>query len=79
MNDLFSVPLGYIAPGEEDDGVSPSPVPAEAYEHRGKWLALHVGKILAVKDTRAELRKQFGDRHLGVTFFHVPPTPLVLR
>jgi hypothetical protein len=38
-----------------------------------------VGKILAVKDTRAELRKQFGDRHLGVTFFHVPPTPLVLR
>lgn len=79
MKDFFSVPPGYVDPDEEEDGVSPSPVPAEAYEHRGKWLALRVGKILAVKNTRADLRKEFGDRHLGVTFFHVPPTPLVLR
>jgi len=75
MDDLFSVPLGYVDPDQgPDDGWSPSPIPPEAFEHRGKWLALRGRKIVAVRDTRAELRKEFGHRRTGVVFFHVPET-----
>ena len=76
MDDYFSVPLGYTAPGEEEDGASASPVPSEAYDHPGKWLALHGGQVMTVKDTEAELREELGDRRLGVTFFYVPTTAL---
>ena len=79
MDDFFSVPLGTVAPGEQEDSVGIAPVPAEAYKHRGKWLALRSGQILAVRDTRAELREEFGDRRAEVSFFHVPPTALILR
>jgi hypothetical protein len=77
--DFFSVPLGTVPPGEEEDSVGVPPVPPEAYEHRGKWLALRSAQILAVRDTYAELRDEFGDRANEVSFFHVPPTPLILR
>ncbi len=79
MYDFFSVPLGYAAPSEEEDGISISPVPAEAAKHRGKWLALRSGKIVAVRDSVEALRKEFGEHHVGVTFFHVPASPVVLR
>jgi hypothetical protein len=74
MDDFFSVPLGYVDPDQrpDDDVLSPSPIPPEAFEHRGKWLALRGRKILAVRDTRAELRKEFGHRRTEVVFFHVP-------
>jgi len=75
MDDLFSVPLGYVDPDQgPDNGVSLPAIPPEAFEHRGKWLALRGRKILAVRDTRAELRKEFGHRRTGLIFFHVPET-----
>ncbi len=79
MEDLFSVPLGYAGPGEEADGISISPVPPDAYDHPGKWLALHAGEILAVRDTPAELRQEFADRRAEVSFFHVPITTVFAR
>jgi hypothetical protein len=72
VDDFFSVPLGYAGPGEEEDGFSISPVPPDAYDHPGKWLALGSGQVLAVRDTAAELRDEFGAHRLGVTFFYVP-------
>ncbi|MFI4992655.1 MAG: hypothetical protein ACHQCH_03425 [Solirubrobacterales bacterium] len=79
MDDFFSVPLGYVDPDQgpdDDDRVSPSPIPPEAYEHRGKWLALRGRKILAIRDTEAELREEFGHRRTEVIFFHVPVSPI---
>lgn len=75
MDDFFSVPAGYADP-DEKDGVSISPVPPDAYDHPGKWLALRGGQVIAVKDTEAELRDEFGDRCLGMTFFYVPTTTI---
>lgn len=79
MDDFFSVPLGTTAPDEPEESVGISPVPAEAAKYRGKWLALSAGKIIAVRDTADELRKELGDRHLGITFFRVPPSRVILR
>jgi len=80
MDDLFSVPLGYVDPDQgPDDELSPSPIPPEAFEHRGKWLALRGRKVLAVRDTRAELRQEFGLHHPGITFFNVPETRNLAR
>jgi len=81
MDDLFSVPLGYTpseAQGEED-GTSISPIPPEAFDHRGKWVALRAGRLLAVRDTRGELREEFSDRRAEVSFFHVPTTQIYAR
>ena len=75
MDDFFSVPAGYADP-DEKDAVSISPVPADAYEHPGKWLALRGGQVGAVKDTYGELEDEFGDPSLGVTFFYVPTTTI---
>lgn len=80
MNDLFSVPIGHVDPDQEpDDGTTISPIPKEAFEHRGKWVALHAGRLLAVGDTPAELRRNFGDRRHEVSFFHVPATNVYAR
>lgn len=79
LEDFFSVPAGYVGPGEGESGSSPSPIPPDAYEHRGKWLALGAGKILAIRNTRAELREEFANRRKGVTFFHVPETNIYAR
>lgn len=74
--DLFSVPLGYVDPDQgPDDGISTVPaIPDEAFDHRGKWVALRAGKLLAVRDTSEELWDEFGDRAAEVSFFHVPTT-----
>jgi hypothetical protein len=79
MDDFFSVPLGSVDPDQgpdDDDRVSPSPIPSGAYEHRWKWLALCGRKILAVRDTSAELREEFGQRRTEVVFFHVPKSSI---
>jgi hypothetical protein len=80
MDDFFSVPVGYVGPDEGGDRrVSISPVPPDAYDHPGKWLALGAGKILAIRDTWEELESEFGDRGREVSFFHVPTTTIFAR
>lgn len=80
MDDLFSVPLGYADPDQGDeDELSISPVPPAAFEHPGKWVALHAGRLIAVRDTPAELREEFEGRRSEVSFFHVPTTRLFAR
>jgi hypothetical protein len=80
MDDLFSVPLGYVDPDQPvEEEPTVSPIPPEAFDHRGKWVALHAGRLLAVRDTPDELREEFGDRRSEVSFFHVPPTNVYAR
>ena len=81
MYDLFARPIGSVPPNQKNyENVKlSSPIPAEAYEHRGKWVALHGGKMLAVRDTSEELRKEFGHRQHEVSFFHVPETRMLAR
>lgn len=80
MDDLFSVPLGYVDPDQgPDDGVSVSSIPPEAFEHPGKHVALRGRKIVAVKDTLTELLEALGDRSSEVSFFHVPTTNVFAR
>jgi hypothetical protein len=79
MDDFFSVPLGTLPPDEPEESVGISPVPAEAYEHRGKWLALLRGRIVAIHDSEAEIYADPIVRKPEITTFHVPPTPLILR
>jgi hypothetical protein len=80
MDDFFSAPSDYIETSQDsNDEVSPSPVPPDAFKHRGKWLALHGRRILAIRDTEAELRKEFADRRSVVSFFHVPTTSVYAR
>lgn len=79
LEDFFSVPTGYVGPGEGESGTSISPIPPDAYDHRGKWLLLGAGRILAIRDTRADLEREFGDRRTGATFFHVPETNIYAR
>jgi hypothetical protein len=81
MYDLFARPIGSEPPNPKnyENVVLSSPIPAEAYKHRGKWVALHGCRMLAVRDTSAELRKEFGHRHHEVSFFHVPETLMLAR
>ena len=75
MDDFFSVPSGYADP-DEKDAVSVASIPADAYEHPGKWLALSGGQVIAIKDTYGELRDELEDPSLKVSFFHVPTTAI---
>ncbi len=80
MDDLFSVPLGYVDPDQgSDDEPSVSPIPPEVVDYPGKWVALHAGTLLAVRDTPAELWDEFGDRAADVSFFEVPTTRIFAR
>lgn len=81
MDDLFSVPLGYVDPDQgPDDGVSTVPaVPPEAFEHPGKYLALRRQKIVAIGDTHEELLEILGDRRSEVSLFHVPTSRIFAR
>jgi hypothetical protein len=79
IEDFFSVPLGTVPVDEPEESFGIGPVPAEAAQYPGKWLALNLGEIIAVRDTQTELRREFGHRLKEVTFFHVPSTPNVLR
>lgn len=79
MGDLFSMPLGSAPPNEPEESVGIGPVPAEAYEHRGKWLALRRGSIVAIYDSEDELYADPVTSKPEVTTFHVPSSPYVLR
>jgi len=77
MDDLFSVPLGYVDPDQgPDNGVSTLPaIPDDAFDHRGKWVAFRGGaKIDMIRDTEADLLEALGGRRLGVILFDVPET-----
>jgi hypothetical protein len=78
VKDLFSVPLGYVDPDQgPEDGFSTIPaVPDEAFDHRGKWVALRGAKLDIVRDTREELLEALGKRRSEVVLFHVPTTDL---
>jgi hypothetical protein len=54
MDDLFSVPLGYVGPDQgPDDGVSTLPaIPDEAFDHRGKWVAFRGAGLDMIRDTK---------------------------
>jgi len=59
----------------EETLVIECPVPAEAYEkHRGKWIAVRSGEIVAVAETLKEL---WADKRLvsEASAYHVPETP----
>jgi hypothetical protein len=80
MNDLFSVPLGYIDPNQgPDNELSLPAIPSEAFEHPGKYLALRGRRIVAMSDTRKQLLKALGDRRSEVVLFHVPTTRIFAR
>lgn len=81
MYDLFARPIGSVPPNQKkyENVVLPSPIPAEAYEHRGKWVALQGGRLIAVRDTEEELCMEFGHRRTEVVFFHVPETQHLAR
>jgi len=75
MDDLFSVPLGYVGPDQgPDNELSPPAIPAEAFEHRGKWVAFRGAGLDMIRDTQEELLEALGDQRLGVVLFHVPET-----
>jgi hypothetical protein len=80
IDDLFSVPAGTVPQVDPEHGVDHSiPFPAEIDDHRGRWVAVHRGKILAVRDTEAQLRKALGHAHSGVRLFHVPASDVAAR
>jgi hypothetical protein len=82
MYDLFARPIGSEPPDQNNDDegvVLSSPIPPEAFEHRGKWVALRGARVIAVRDTQDELRDEFDGRRTEVVFFHVPETRIYAR
>jgi hypothetical protein len=80
MDDLFSVPLGYVDSDQgPDDEVLISSIPPEVNDYPGKYVALRRRKIVAAKDTLAELLEELGDRRSEVSFFQVPTTRIFAR
>ena len=81
MDDLFSVPLGYVDPDQgPDDGVSTLPaIPDEAFDHPGKWVAFRGAGLDMIRDTQEELLEALGGQRLGVILFHIPTTRIFAR
>jgi hypothetical protein len=80
MDDLFSVPLGYVDPDQgPDNELSLPPIPPEVFEHPGKYVALRRRKIVAISDTHEELLEALGDRRSEVSLFHVPTSRVFAR
>jgi hypothetical protein len=80
VDDLFSVPLGYVDPDQgPDDGLSTSSIPSEAFKHPGKWVALRGSVLDTVSDTQEELLQELGGRRSEVSLFHVPSTRIFAR
>lgn len=73
--DLFAVPLG-TAPDVPDLLEGISPVPAEAFAHRGQWVAIRDERVVAVSDRLRDLYKAPELRDTDVTY-HVPAHPTV--
>jgi len=73
MTDLFSVPAGTVPQEDAEYAESGPQFPPEVFaKHQGKWVALRGFELLAVRDTRQQLREEFGLHHPGITFFDVP-------
>jgi hypothetical protein len=80
MDDLFSVPLGYVDPDQgPDNELSLPAIPPEAFEHPGKWVALRGAHLDTISDTRGELLEALGNRRSEVVLFHVPTTRVFAR
>ena len=80
MDDLFSVPLGYVDPDQgPDNELSLPAIPPEAFEHPGKHLALRGQNIVAIADTYEELLETLGDKHSKLLLFHVPASRVFAR
>jgi len=78
--DLFAVPLGYVDPDQgPEDELSISPIPSEAFDHRGKWVALRRRSVVAIHDSEAQLYADPVMRQPQVTPFHVPASRIIAR
>jgi hypothetical protein len=80
VDDLFSVPLGYVDPDQgPDNELSLPAVPPAAFEYPGKHVALRGQKIVAIADTYEELLETLGDKHSKLLLFHVPASRVFAR
>ena len=80
MDDLFSVELGYVDPAQAPaEGVALSSVPPDAYEYRGKWLALRNRKVVAVHNSQRDLYADPIIFEPGVTIFWAPDADVFAR
>jgi hypothetical protein len=78
--DLFSVPAGTVPQVDPEHGEDHSvPFPPEIDNHRGKWVAISSGKIIAVRDTQRELFDEYGLLHPTIRFFRVPTSDVAAR
>jgi hypothetical protein len=73
--DLFSAPLG-SAPEVPELLEGISPVPAEAFDYRGQWVAIRGQKVVLARDRLRDLYEAPELRDTDVTY-HVPATPAV--
>lgn len=76
MLDLFERPLG-TTPDDPDRLAAVSPVPSEAFAHRGKWVAIREGRVIAARATLGDLYRTPGVRDSDVSY-HVPTSPAVV-
>jgi hypothetical protein len=73
--DLFAAPLG-SAPDDPELLEGISPVPAEAFDYRGQWVAIRGQKVVAARDRLRDLREAPEVKDTDVTY-HVPTSPTV--
>ncbi len=73
--DLFASPLG-SAPDDPEFLEESSPVPAEAFDYRGQWVAIRNEKVVAARSRLRDLYQAPELRDTDVTY-HVPASPSV--
>jgi hypothetical protein len=73
MIDLFEAPLG-SAPADPDRLAAVSPIPDEAFAHRGQWVAIREGRVIAARATLQDLYQAPEVKDSDVTC-HIPPSP----
>jgi hypothetical protein len=73
--DLFAAPLG-SAPHDPELIEGISPVPAEAFDYRGQWVAIRDDKVVAARGRLRDLYNAPELRDTDVTY-HVPASPTV--
>lgn len=73
--DLFAAPLG-SAPRDPEILEGISPVPAEAFDYRGQWVAIRGDKVVLARPRLRDLYNAPELRDTDVTY-HVPAKPTV--
>jgi Family of unknown function (DUF5678) len=73
--DLFAAPLG-STPQDPDLLEGISPVPAEAFDYRGQWVAIRGDKVVAARNRLRDLYNAPELQDTDVTY-HVPARPTV--